>query len=183
MSKIGYARVSTQDQDHALQEQALKKAGCDRVFMDTISGKTSVRPGLEECLAALQEGDTLVVWKLDRLGRRIVHLKEMVERLHARGIGFQSVMEEINTKTAVGKMFFHLLCVFAEFERDLISERTKAGLAATKANGTRLGRPREYGYSVDEVSEMLKTMSVREIAATGIAPHSAVARISAAQRA
>lgn len=181
--KIGYARISTDKQDHALQTQALHKAGCDRVFTDTISGKTTTREGLDACLAALNEGDTLVVWKLDRLGRRVVHLKEMVEGLQERGINFQSLQEEINTKTAVGKLFFHLLCVFAEFERDLISERVKAGLAATRANGKTLGRPREYGYNVTDITDMLKTMSVREIAATGIAPHSAVARISRARNA
>ncbi len=139
---IGYARVSTQDQTLALQHDALQKAGCFKVFTDTISGSTSTneRKGLIEALPFLRQGDTLVVWKLDRLGRSLKHLIETVTELQEKGIGFKSLTEQIDTTTSGGKLIFHVFGALAEFERDLIRERTQAGLAAARARGRLGGR-------------------------------------------
>src|SRR5438105_9139080 len=127
---IGYARISTQDQTLALQQDALAKAGCDKIFTDTISGGASERPGLTEALAYIRAGDTLVVWRLDRLGRSLKELIEIIKDLNTRKIDFQSLTEHIDTATPGGKLVFHIFGALAEFERDLIRERTKAGLAA-----------------------------------------------------
>jgi DNA invertase Pin-like site-specific DNA recombinase len=126
---VGYARVSTADQTLALQQDALSQAGCERVFTDTASGSRTDRPGLEEALRFLRDGqDTLVVWRLDRLGRSLPHLIETVALLQERGIGFRSLQEQIDTTTSGGKLIFHVFGALAEFERDLIRERTQAGL-------------------------------------------------------
>ena len=125
---IGYARVSTHDQTLALQQDALKQAGCERLFTDTASGAKADRPGLEEALSHIRSGDTLVVWKLDRLGRSLPHLIETITRLQERGIGFKSLTEQIDTTTSGGKLIFHVFAALAEFERDVIRERTQAGL-------------------------------------------------------
>lgn len=138
---VGYARVSTADQDPALQTQALERAGCARVFVDQASGATTSRPQLDQALGYLREGDTLVVWKLDRLGRSLRHLLEVVAELGARGVGFRSLTEQLDTTTPAGRMLFAVVGALAEFERDLIRERTLAGLAAARANGRRGGRP------------------------------------------
>ncbi len=138
---IGYARVSTVEQNLDLQEDALTKAGCGQMYTDTISGAKSQRPGLDECLKYLRSGDTLVVWKLDRLGRSLKHLIETVQVLEGRGIGFRSVQESIDTTTPGGKLVFHVFGALAEFERDLIRERTNAGLQAARARGRKGGRP------------------------------------------
>jgi DNA invertase Pin-like site-specific DNA recombinase len=123
---IGYARVSTQEQTLALQQDALQKAGCARIFTDTISGSTSTteRKGLAEALEFMRQGDTLVVWRLDRLGRSLKHLIEIVALLHNKEIGFKSLNEQIDTTTSGGKLIFHVFGALAEFERDLIRERT-----------------------------------------------------------
>jgi DNA invertase Pin-like site-specific DNA recombinase len=139
---IGYARVSTQEQTLDLQTDALKHAGCIQLFTDTASGAQTVRPGLENALNYLRTGDTLVVWRLDRLGRSLKHLIETVTQLQERGIGFRSITENIDTTTSGGKLIFHVFGALAEFERDIIRERTKAGLAAARARGRRGGRPR-----------------------------------------
>jgi DNA invertase Pin-like site-specific DNA recombinase len=139
---IGYARVSTVDQSLSLQEDALNKAGCERLFSDVASGAQAAREGLGEALQFLRAGDTLVVWKLDRLGRSLTHLLEVVNTLHARQIGFRSLQEAVDTTTSSGKLFFHIFGALAEFERDLIRERTQAGLDAARARGRRGGRPR-----------------------------------------
>ena len=139
---VGYARVSTQDQTLSLQQDALQQAGCDRTFTDTASGARTERRGLEEALAFLREGDTLVVWKLDRLGRSLKQLIETISHLQARGIGFRSLTENIDTTTSGGKLIFHVFGALAEFERDLIRERTRAGLQAARARGRRGGHPR-----------------------------------------
>src|SRR5512141_528014 len=138
---IGYARVSTQDQTLDLQRDALDKLGCTRVFTDTASGAQIERRGLEEALAFMREGDTLVVWRLDRLGRSLKHLLETVSVLEQRKIGFRSITENIDTTTSGGKLIFHVFGALAEFERDLIRERTLAGLAAARARGRKGGRP------------------------------------------
>jgi DNA invertase Pin-like site-specific DNA recombinase len=141
---IGYARVSTPDQSLDLQRDALLAAGCDpkHLYTDVASGAKADRPGLEAALGYLREGDTLVVWKLDRLGRSLTHLVETVHRLEVRGVGFKSLQEHIDTTTPGGKLIFHVFAALAEFERDLIGERTKAGLKAARARGRTGGRKR-----------------------------------------
>jgi DNA invertase Pin-like site-specific DNA recombinase len=137
---IGYARVSTTDQTLALQQDALTKAGCERIFTDTASGAQTDRPGLSEALSHLREGDILVVWKLDRLGRSLKDLITRITELQNRDIGFKSLTEQIDTTTSGGKLIFHIFGTLAEFERDIIKERTQAGLAAARARGKRGGR-------------------------------------------
>jgi DNA invertase Pin-like site-specific DNA recombinase len=140
---IGYARVSTDDQEVQLQLDALKQAGCraEDLFVDQASGARTDRPGLEACLAALQPGDTLVVWRLDRLGRSMPHLVMLIEELFTRQVGFRSLCDGvIDTTTASGELMFHLFSALAQFERRLIQERTKAGLAAARAQGRTGGR-------------------------------------------
>lgn len=139
---VGYARVSTQDQNLDLQHDALTTAGCERVFTDIVSGVKEDRLGLQEALSFMRHGDVLVVWRLDRLGRSLGHLIENVNQLGARGIGFRSLQESIDTTTSGGKLIFHMFGALAEFERDVIRERTKAGLQAARARGRQGGRPR-----------------------------------------
>src|SRR3954462_6225923 len=139
---IGYARVSTLDQTVSLQQDALQQAGCERIFTDMASGAKADRPGLEEAIEYVRRGDTLVVWKLDRLGRSLPHLIETIRQLHERGIGFKSLTEQIDTTTSGGKLIFHVFAALAEFERDVIRERTQAGLVAARARGRRGGHPR-----------------------------------------
>ena len=140
MALIGYARVSTAEQNTALQTDALRKAGCERVFEDTASGAKSDRPGLAAALAYLRDGDALAVWRLDRLGRSLPHLIETVSVLETRGIGFRSLTESIDTTTPGGRLIFHVFGALGQFERDLIRERTKAGLSAAAARGRKGGR-------------------------------------------
>ena len=140
---IGYARVSTGEQTLDLQLDALRQAGCGRVFEETASGAKADRPVLDEALAYVRPGDTLVVWRLDRLGRSLRHLIEAVAALAERGIGFRSVTEQIDTTTPGGKLVFHVFGALAEIERDLIKERTNAGLAAARARGQTGGRPKK----------------------------------------
>ena len=139
---IGYARVSTHDQTLHLQQDALTKAGCTKMFTDTASGAKTERKGLEEALNYVRNGDTLVVWRLDRLGRSLPHLIATLTSLEERGIGFKSPMENIDTTTSGGKLVFHVFGALAEFERNLIRERTTAGLLAARARGRRGGRPK-----------------------------------------
>src|ERR671916_72646 len=140
--EIGYARVSTGEQTLDLQLDALSTAGCGKVYTETASGAKADRPVLEEVLSYLRCGDTLVVWRLDRLGRSLQHLIEVVAQLAARGIGFKSVTEQIDTTTSGGKLIVHVFGALAEFERDLLRERTHAGLAAARARGRTGGRPK-----------------------------------------
>ena len=148
---IGYARISTTDQTLALQQDALKTAGCDRIFTDTASGSRTDRLGLVEALGYVRTGDTLVVWRLDRLGRSLAHLIETVRQLQERGVHFRSLQEQLDTGTSGGKLVFHVFGALAEFERDLIRERTMAGLAAARARGRRGGRP---GLSAEKVQHL-----------------------------
>ncbi|MEQ7421580.1 recombinase family protein [Xanthomonas campestris pv. campestris] len=140
MVLIGYARVSTAEQDTALQTDALRKAGCERVFEDTAPGAKADRPGLADALAYLRAGDVLTVWRLDRLGRSMPHLIETIAALEARGVGFRSLTESIDTTTPGGRLIFHVFGALGQFERDLIRERTKAGLTAAAARGRKGGR-------------------------------------------
>jgi DNA invertase Pin-like site-specific DNA recombinase len=139
---IGYARVSTQDQTLNLQKDALEKIGCVKIFTDTISGAATERKGLDEALEYVRAGDTLVVWRLDRLGRSLKHLIETITALNNRKSGFKSITENIDTTTSGGKLIFHIFGALAEFERDIISERTNAGLQAARARGRLGGRPK-----------------------------------------
>jgi DNA invertase Pin-like site-specific DNA recombinase len=139
---IGYARVSTHDQNLDLQKDALTKAGCEKVVVDVASGKIADRSGLESVKDFLREGDILVVWRLDRLGRSLKDLIELMSWLEARRVGFRSLQESIDTTTPGGRLTFHLFGSLAEFERNLIRERTKAGLEAARARGRKGGRPK-----------------------------------------
>ena len=138
--RIGYARVSTQDQHPELQLDALAAAGCEQIFQEKVSGKDKDRPELGICLKVLRTGDTLIVWRLDRLGRSLKDLVEIVHTLEARGVSFQSLTESIDTSNAGGKLVFHVFAALAEFERNLIRERTIAGLTAARARGRMGGR-------------------------------------------
>jgi DNA invertase Pin-like site-specific DNA recombinase len=142
---IGYARVSTGEQTLDLQLDALTKAGCGKVYQETASGAKAERPVIEDVLGYLRKGDTLVVWRLDRLGRSLKHLIEVVAALAERGIGFKSLLEQIDTTTPGGKLIFHVFGALAEFERAIIRERTSAGLRAARERGKKGGRPRTLG--------------------------------------
>ena len=167
---IGYARVSTNEQNLDLQRDALEKAGCERIYVEQASGGSSSRPELDKTMEMLREGDTLVVWRLDRLGRSLKHLIELVNELEQRKIGLRSLTESMDTTTSGGKLVFHIFGALAEFERNLIRERTQAGLAAARARGRKGGRPpalddkkrkvavelyRNGGHSVKEICQIM----------------------------
>ena len=139
---IGYARVSTEDQNLDLQFDALKEAGCKKIFQDKISGVKEDRDGLLQVLEIVRPGDTLVVWKLDRLGRSLQHLISVVDELKGKDVYFRSLKENLDTSSSTGKLIFHIFGALAEFERDIIRERTMAGLAAARARGRVGGRPK-----------------------------------------
>lgn len=139
---IGYMRVSTGEQSLDLQRDALANAGCDRVYEDVCSGRATDRPGLSKALDIAREGDALVVWKLDRIGRSLPHVVGLVGDLHKRGVGLKVLTGDVDTTTATGRLVFGIFATLAEFERDLIHERTMAGLAAARARGRAGGRPR-----------------------------------------
>ncbi len=169
---IGYARVSTADQTINLQQDALEQADCSKIFTDTISGAKTERVGLEQALAYVRPGDMLVVWRLDRLGRSLKHLIETITALHDRGIGFKSITENIDTTTSGGKLVFHIFGALAEFERDIIRERTQAGLQAARARGKKGGRPKVlkdkkvamaqalYNDKNNSIAEICKTLNI-----------------------
>jgi DNA invertase Pin-like site-specific DNA recombinase len=158
MKMIGYARVSTRDQNVAVQREALLAAGCETIFDDTISGSTKSRSGLNKAMAALMPGDVLVVWKLDRLGRSMQHVVNTVLDLDRRGIGFRSLTEAIDLTSSTGKLLLSVFGWLAEVERDLTTERTKAGLAAAKRRGVKLGRkPKLTAADVDHARRMIES--------------------------
>jgi DNA invertase Pin-like site-specific DNA recombinase len=167
---IGYARVSTDDQNLDVQQDALKGAGCERVFEDRASGAKTERAGLGALMNILRSGDTIVIWRLDRLGRSLKDLIQLVERLESVGVGLRSLQESIDTSSIGGKLVFHLFGALAEFERNLIRERTQAGLSSARARGRMGGRPkrlnsakealalrlyRERKHTVDEICQMM----------------------------
>jgi DNA invertase Pin-like site-specific DNA recombinase len=155
--KIGYARVSTEDQNLNLQLDALYKFKCDQVFSDKLSGGDNERPGLKDCLKSLNTGDSLVVWKLDRLGRSLMHLVSTVEDLRLRGIEFISLTESLDTNTATGRLIFHVFAALAEFVRATTKERVIAGLASARARGRVGGRPKSLkGKSLEMFSNLTK---------------------------
>ena len=159
---IGYARVSTQDQNLDLQRTALIKAGCQKVFEDTVSGSRAERPGLAAALEMLREGDTFVVWKLDRLGRIVKQLIDFIGELHDRGVEFKSLTDSIDTGTPSGRFFFHVMASLAEMERELIVERTRAGLAVARQLGRKAGRKPKMTAS--------KIESAKKLLASGVPP-------------
>lgn len=159
---IGYARVSTQDQNLSLQLEALNKAGCDLVLDDKISGSRLERPGLAKALDKLREGDTLVVWKLDRLGRSVKGLVDLVSTLHLQGVHLKSLTDAIDTSTSSGRFFFHVMASLAQMERELTAERTRAGLEIARQLGRRGGRKRKMTES--------KIESARKLIANGVSP-------------
>lgn len=163
---IGYARVSTEDQNLELQLQALQSASCDRIFSDKKSGRQKERKGLEDALSHVRPGDTLVVWKLDRLGRTVKQLVDLVTDLERDGINFKSLTDNIDTTTSAGRFFFHLMASLAQMERELIGERTKAGLAAAKRLGRHGGRRRSMTDDKIESAEklLLTGMLPRQVA-------------------
>jgi DNA invertase Pin-like site-specific DNA recombinase len=168
---IGYARVSIHEQTPNLQQDALQKAECSKIFTDTASGAKTARIGLEQALGYVRKGDTLVVWRLDRLGRSLPHLISTMTALEERGIGFKSLTENIDTTTSGGKLIFHIFGALAEFERNLIKERTQAGLTAARARGKKGGRPkvltsRKLGIAQDlyekrhPIAEICQTLKI-----------------------
>lgn len=160
--RIGYARVSTDDQNLDMQRDALKAAGCSVIYEETASGKGAARPGLEQCRKALRSGDTLIVWRLDRLGRSLPDLVQIVSELEQEGIGFESITERIETGNAAGKLVFHVFAALAEFERNLIRERTNAGLAAARARGRAGGRkPKLDDKQVREIKALLRDPDIQ----------------------
>jgi len=167
--KIGYARVSTLDQNLELQTDALEKAGCEKIFTDRASGAKDDRQGLSDAIEFCRQGDSLVVWKLDRLGRSLKHLIETINELHSKKVGFVSVQESIDTTTSGGKLIFHVFGALAEFERELIRERTNAGLTSARARGRLGGRPKVL---TTRQIQMAKTMladpntTIREVCET-----------------
>ena len=152
---IGYARVSTQDQNLELQCDALIKAGCKKIFDDKASGSRAERPGLTKALEMLREGDTLVVWKLDRLGRSVKNLIDLVSELHKQGVQFKSLTDAIDTGTTSGRFFFHVMASLAEMERELTVERTRAGLEVARQLGRKGGRKRQMTDSKIESAKKL----------------------------
>lgn len=169
MTLIGYARVSTKEQSTDQQTDALTAAGCDRIFIEKISGTLASRPQLEACLAYLRDGDVLVVTKLDRLGRSVKNLSYLAGELQSRGIGLKAVTQDIDTTTIGGRLFFNLLAAIAEFEHDLIVERTREGLAAARARGRKGGaRFKMTARKVDQARSMYETQkyTVQQIADT-----------------
>lgn len=155
--KVGYARVSTEDQSLDAQRDQLRADGCSEIFEEKITGKKDRRPALDQALALLQPGDTLVVWKLDRLGRSVKHLTTLLHDLERRGVCFRSISDGIDTGTPTGKLLFHVLGAIAEFEAALVSERTKIGLQAAKQRGKQLGRPRRLEAHQVRQAELLRT--------------------------
>lgn len=171
---IGYARVSTQDQNSELQVDALEKAGAEQVFQERVTGKLRERPELSQCLRTLRKGDILVVWKLDRLARSLKDLVEIVQDIHDREIGFKSLTESIDTTSSGGRLVFHIFGALAEFEHDLIRERTIAGLKAARARGRNGGR--KPAMSEADVKKAAAMLSDPQITKTEVAAHFGVTR-------
>ena len=174
--KLGYARVSTHDQDEALQCDALEAAGCARVFVDKASGKLASRPALDALMSQLRPGDALVVWRLDRLGRSLKHLIDTISLLETQGITFVSLTETIDTSTPSGRLVFHVFGALAQFERELIRERTLAGLAAARSRGRVGGRPTVWTPERIRTAHAMRESGEHDVA--GIARALGVSRAS-----
>lgn len=164
--KIGYSRVSTPDQNLALQDDALKQYGCEMIFSDVISGAKSIRPGFNLAMSHIREGDVLVVWRLDRLGRTLIHLIQTINDLTNKGIGFTSIKENIDTTTSTGQLIFNIFGSLSQFERELIRERTQAGLVAARARGRKGGRP--YSLQPKQIARVIEMYEDKSIATSEI---------------
>lgn len=174
--RIGYARVSTQDQNPDLQLDALRASGCEKIFHEKVSGRFRSRPELDSCLRTLRKGDILVVWRLDRLGRSLQDLVEIVHGLEDRDVAFQSLTENIDTSSAGGRLVFHLFGALAEFEHNLIADRTRVGLAAARARGRKGGRkPKLSKGDVKKAAAMLQNPDITK---TEVANHFGVSRVT-----
>jgi DNA invertase Pin-like site-specific DNA recombinase len=171
---IGYARVSTQDQNPELQVDALERAGCEQIFQEKITSKLKERPELSQCLRMLRKGDVLIVWKLDRLARSLKDLVEIIQDLNDREVGFKSLTESIDTTSSGGRLVFHIFGALAEFEHDLIRERTKAGLQAARARGRKGGR--KPAMSDSDIRKAAAMLSDSQITKTEVAAHFGVTR-------
>lgn len=171
---VGYARVSTQDQNAQLQVDALRAAGCEKVFIERKTGSNKDRPELNRCLEILRNGDQLIVWRLDRLGRSLKDLIDLVTEFENNGVGFQSLNESINTASPTGKLIFHVFAALAEFERSLIQERTKAGLAAARTRGRKGGRPRKLDEQ--KIKKAKAMLNDPDITFSEVAKHFGVSR-------
>lgn len=156
--KIGYARVSTKDQSLNLQKDALKKAGCKKIYSEQISGAKSDRPKLNDLIKHLRKGDVIIVWKLDRLGRSLRDLVNLISKFQELEVGFKSLHDNIDTTTPAGKLTFHLFAALAEFERDIISSRTKAGLQAARARGRKGGRPKGLSKKAQDKARLAESL-------------------------
>lgn len=167
---IGYARVSTLDQNLELQFSALNKIGCEKIYQEKISGATNNRPGLQQALDELRKGDTLVVWKLDRLGRTVKGLIDLINQLHQKEIHFKSITDIVDTSTPTGRFFFHMMASLAQMERELVAERTKAGLVSAKSQGRIGGRKRKMTKS--------KIESAKKLLASGMSPKDVARNLS-----
>ncbi|MDO4642778.1 MAG: recombinase family protein [Cardiobacteriaceae bacterium] len=171
---IGYARVSTDDQHLDLQIDALQQAGCEKIYTDKMSGRQFDRPGLIQALDYARPGDTLIIWRLDRLGRSLKDLIELVQKMDQCGIALRSLHEQLDTSSATGKLIYHVFGALAEFERNLISERTKAGLTAARARGKLGGRP--TALSADEKREIRILLTDPNISTQQLAERYGVSR-------
>ena len=160
--KFGYARVSTQDQNLALQLDALKKVGCEKIYQEKISGASTDRPELTKLLEIIRDGDTLVIWKLDRLGRSLVHLVQLITDLEQRQVGLLSLNDPIDTTTAQGRLVFRIFASLAAFEREVIRERTLAGLASARRRGKLLGRPKGLTKAAEQTARIAESLYKEE---------------------
>ena len=175
--KFGYARVSTKDQNLALQMDALKREGCQTIFQEKMSGTKSNRPELRKMMEQLRADDVIVIWKLDRLGRSLRDLVNLVNEIQTKGAGLKSLNDSINTTTPHGKLTFYLFAALAEFERDMISERTKAGLAAARARGRKGGRPKGLSKAAKDKAMIAKTLyEQREMSISEICKYLSIAK-------
>ncbi len=174
--KFGYARVSTKDQNLSLQVDALKEAGCEMIFQEKISGAKSERPELNRMLDQLRKGDVVVIWKLDRLGRSLRDLVGLIDKFKEKGAGLQSLNDSIDTTTPTGKLIFHIFASLAEFERSIISERTKAGLAAARARGRNGGRPKGLSKKAQDQARLAETLYKEERSISEICNHVGISR-------
>ena len=174
--RVGYARVSTQDQSPSLQIDALEAAGCEEIFQEKVSSRKAERPELEACIRMLRKGDALVVWRLDRLGRSLQELVNIISGLEEKGIAFQSLTESIDTNSAAGRLVYHLFGALAEFERNLIVERTKAGLVAARARGRKGGRPPKMTKA--DVRKAAAMLGDPKITKAEVAKHFKVSRVT-----
>jgi len=170
--KIGYARVSTKEQSLNLQQDALQNEGCEKIYSERVSGKNANRPELQSMLGQLRRGDMIVVWKLDRLGRSLRDLVNLISKFQELEVGFKSLQDNIDTTTPTGKLTFHLFAALAEFERDIISSRTKAGLEAARARGRKGGRPKGLSKKAQDKARLAESLySEKERSISEICDH------------